>query len=93
MSTIADFERQIEDSNMQNQAKQMEMEQALKLLFGGGGKKPKEDENGNDQPNLDTKDSKIILGKRKRTSDSNTSLTLASQDSNVSIELKLAGKT
>lgn len=90
MSTIADFERQIEDSNMQNQAKQMEMEQALKLLFGGGGKKPKEDENGNDQPNLDTKDSKIILGKRKRTSDSNTSLTLASQDSNVSIELKLA---
>jgi hypothetical protein len=96
IATISEYERVLEQINEANQAKQVEMEQALKMLFGGGmtgkGSEEKEGEEceAGSTSKLSTKDSKIILGKRKRKSDSATSLTLGAKGSNVSIELKLS---
>jgi len=98
VSSITEFERQLEEINQNNQAQQMEMEKALKMLFGGGGmNKDKGDETiENEDENEDTSpkkvDSKIVLGKRKRSNSKtpqNGNLTLESKDSNLSIELKL----
>ena len=101
ISTIAEYERVLEVITSANQAKQVEMEQALKLLFGGGlnGKGNEEkgeeasEEAASSSSKLSTKDSKIILGKRKRKSSSATSITLGAKDSNLSIELKLTGNS
>ena len=93
MEAISEYERVLEQINKANEAKQIEMEHALKMLFGGGStnKGNDNDEDEGSTSKLSTKESKIILGKRKRKSDSATSLTLGSKGSNVSIELKLAG--
>ena len=73
----------------------MQMEQALKMLFGGGmAKEEKGDEPEEAQTSSTSNiDSKIVLGKRKRNNkpNSNSAMTLENKDSNVSIEVKLNG--
>ena len=73
----------------------MQMEQALKLLFGGGAAKEEKGDEKDEAGSSSTSnvDSKIVLGKRKRNNkpNSNSAMTLENKDSNVSIEVKLNG--
>jgi len=92
VTTIEEYEAALEEIHQANQAQQMQMEQALKMLFGGGmAKEEKGDEPEEAQTSSTNIDSKIVLGKRKRNNkpNSNSAMTLENKDSNVSIEVKL----
>lgn len=93
VTTIEEYESALEEIHQANQAQQMQMEQALKMLFGGGmAKEEKGDEPEEAQTSSTSNiDSKIVLGKRKRNNkpNSNSAMTLENKDSNVSIEVKL----
>merc|ERR1711937_956722 len=93
VTSIADFESKLEEIAEANQAQQMQMEEALKMLFGGGlpGEQKEEDQPGpSKKPSSTSLDSKIVLGKRKRENKKKEGLTLDNKDSNLSIELKIS---